>query len=241
MLGELLRESFPGFDKQALKFLKDLKSPSKNNKEWFDKNRDRYETYLREPMKHLIDTLSDQINKIDNDIIVNYKSIFRINRDIRFSKVKTPYKTISSAAFAFYRNKSAEIPQFYFHFSPDEFLTASGQYSMEPENLKSIRRYIFENFDEYESIVKEKKFRKRYGDVQGESLTKVPSEFHGHPAVEKNAELAKALKMKQYYVFETHEPGLVLDERISKIIVESVRLTYDFTKFLTEAIRKHKH
>lgn len=237
MLGELLRESFPGFDREALRFLKDLKSPKKNNKEWFDKNRERYETYIREPMKHLIDTLADEINKIDTDIIVNYKSVFRINRDIRFSKVKTPYKTMSSAAFAFYRNKTAEIPQFYFHFSPEEFLFAAGQYSMDPDYLKKIRRYIYRNFEEYLSITNEKKFKKKYGSVQGETLSKLPSEFSSFATAETEPQLVSALKMKQFYVFEVFDPELVLDERMVGVITDSVKQTYDFTKYLTEAIR----
>lgn len=238
MLGDLLRETFPGFDKEALKFLKDLKSPSKNNKEWFDRNRERYESFLKEPMKHLIDTLADEIKKTDPDIVVNYKSIFRINRDIRFSKVKTPYKTASSAAFAFGRVKSAEIPQFYFHFSSDEFLFASGQYSMDQDQLKKIRRHIAENFDEYESIVKNSRFRRKFGEVQGESLSRLPKEFAATAGKKLKPAMEKALMMKQYYVFETDKPEVVLNEKIVKRITDGIELTYDFTKFLTEAIRK---
>ncbi|MBX7043423.1 MAG: DUF2461 domain-containing protein [Ignavibacteria bacterium] len=239
MLGDLLRETFPGFDKEALRFLKDLKSPSKNNKEWFDRNRERYETFIKEPMKHLVDTLAGEIMKTDPDIVVNYKSIFRINRDIRFSKVKTPYKTISSAAFAFGRVKSAEIPQFYFHFSSDEFLFASGQYSMDPDLLKKIRKHIAENFDEYESIVKDRRFRSKYGDVQGEALTRLPKEFSAAGGGSMKPALQKALMMKQYYVFETEKPEVVLSEKIVKRITDGIELTYDFTKFLTDAIRKN--
>ncbi len=238
MLGDLLREDFPGFDKEALKFLKDLKSPKKNNKEWFDKNRDKYESFVKQPMRHLIDTLADKIVKIDPEIVVNYKSIFRINRDIRFSKVKTPYKTYSSAAFAFYRVKTSEIPQFYFHFSPEEFIFAAGQYSMDTDNLKLIRKHIYKNFEEYSSIISEKKFAKKYGEVQGETLAKFPSEYRSGIEALSNVKLAKALKLKQYYVFESHKPEVVLDEGITGIITDNIRHTYNFTKFLTEAITK---
>ena len=117
MLDELVKEPFLGFQPEALKFLKSLSNPKNNNKIWFDKHRETYETYLKQPMKDLIDTLSIEINKSYPDIVVNYKSIFRINRDIRFSKNKMPYKNHYSAAFAFGKIKSAEIPQFYFHFT----------------------------------------------------------------------------------------------------------------------------
>ena len=92
MLGELIKEPFLGFQKEALKFLKDLSNDKNNNKVWFDKNRETYEIYLKKPMRDLIDTLAIEINKIDPDIVVNYKSIFRINRDIRFQKIKCPTK-----------------------------------------------------------------------------------------------------------------------------------------------------
>lgn len=237
MLGDLLRESFPGFEKDALKFLTELKNPAKNNKEWFDKNRDSYEILIREPMKHLIDTLAEKINKSYPDIVVNYKSIFRINRDIRFSKDKRPYKTHVAAAFAFDRIKSAEIPQFYFHFSPEEFLFAAGQYSMDPEYLKKIRRFIFANFSEYRKIVTNARFRRRFGSVQGEALSSLPKEFAADPATVRNKNLAEVLKMKQFYVFETDKPDVVLREKISDRIVDNIGASRDFTLFLTEAIR----
>ncbi|MEZ4689881.1 MAG: TIGR02453 family protein [Ignavibacteria bacterium] len=136
MLDELVKEPFLGFPKKALKFLKELSIPSNNNKAWFDEHRDIYEENLKKPMRDLIDTLAIEINKIDPDIVVNYKSIFRINRDVRFAKDKRPYKEIYAAAFAFDRIKSAEIPAFYFHFDSKEFLFASGQYSMDNDYLK---------------------------------------------------------------------------------------------------------
>ena len=237
MLGDLLRETFPGFEQEALKFLKDLRSEKKNNKEWFDKNREKYETYIKEPMRHLTDTLAERLFRIDPDIVVNYKSIFRINRDIRFSKVKTPYKTYSSAAFAFYRVKTSEIPQFYFHFGSDEFLFAAGQYSTDPVYLKKIRKYILRNFNEYSEITGEKKFRKRYGEVKGESLKQLPAEYRSYPEALSNPKLAEALKMKQYYVFETHKPDVVLNEGITDLIADNIVCSHRFTKFLTEAIR----
>mgnify|MGYP003545529061 CR=1 FL=1 len=97
-------------------------------------------------MRELIDTLGIEINKIDSDIVVNYKSIFRINRDIRFSKDKAPYKSHYAAAFTFGSIKSAEIPQFYFHFNSKEFIFATGQYSMDNDYLKKIRKEIHSDF-----------------------------------------------------------------------------------------------
>lgn len=238
MLDKLINEPFLGFRPEALKFLKGLSQKKNNNKDWFDKHREIYEIYLKQPMKNLIDTLAVEIYKIDPEIIVNYKSIFRINRDIRFSKDKTPYKDYYSAAFAFKRVKSAEIPHFYFQFNNNEFLYAGGQYSMDNDNLKKIRKAIFKNFDEFRSIVTNKKFTKAYGGILGETLTRLPKGFENIDP-KSDALLLKSLKLKQYYVVRRYNPEVVLSERLVDLLISEINLCYDFTKFLHNAINKN--
>ena len=234
MLSELLNQPFPGFENKALKFLGSLTLPANNNKKWFDDHRDVYEMYLKLPMRNLIDTLSSEIRKIDPDIVVNYKSIFRINRDIRFSKDKRPYKTHYAAAFAFEKVKSSEVPQFYFHFSPSEFLFAAGQYSMDTVYLKKIRRGIYSDFDRFRSIINDKPFVKYFGKVSGESLSKLPKGFENISNVNGDPLLVKLLMMKQYYVFKEYNPDVILSEELPDLIVENIKLAYDFTKYLNK-------
>ena len=234
MLDELLNEPFFGFDKKAFTFLRALKNSKNNNKEWFDANRDKYEEYLKKPMRDLIDTLAIEIKKIDPNIVVNYKSIFRINRDIRFSQDKRPYKNYLAAAFAFDRVKSSEIPQFYFHISPDEFIVAGGQYSSESNMLKKIRKGIFENNDRYSNIINDKKFKREYGNVEGASLTNLPKEYAHLAKTDTDKKLLQRLKMKQFYVWKNFDPKIALDGKIVDVIVKQIKLMYDFTKFLHE-------
>lgn len=234
MLNDLIKEPFLGFDKKAFTFLRALKDPKKNNKEWFDANRDTYEEYLKKPMRDLIDYLAVEIRKIDPDIVVNYKSIFRINRDIRFSKDKSPYKTKLSAAFAFGKVKSSEIPQFYFHFGPDDFVIAGGQYSSDPTMLKKIRKGISKNFDKYLAIIDDKKFKKEYKNVEGESLTRLPKEYTYLEKGSADKRLLDTLKMKQWYVWKEADKKLALESKITDIIIDQIKLSYDFTKFLHE-------
>jgi uncharacterized protein (TIGR02453 family) len=237
MLDELIKEPFLGFPKKALKFLKDLSIPSNNNKAWFDENRNSYEENLKKPMRDLIDTLAIEINKIDPDIVVNYKSIFRINRDVRFAKDKRPYKEIYAAAFAFDRIKAAEIPAFYFHFNAKEFLFASGQYSMDNDYLKKIRNHIFKNYNNYKAIITEKKFVKTFGNVSGESLIKLPKGYEGLNIEKEDPALIEILKMKQFYVYNNFKPDIVLKDDLPDVISEHIKISYDFNKFLSNAIK----
>lgn len=233
----MIRQPFLGFEPEALKFLKSLSDSKNNNKLWFDKHREVYDLFLKQPMRDLIDNLSIEIYKIDPDIVVNYKSIFRINRDIRFSKIKTPYKTYYSAAFTFNRVKSAELPHFYFQFDSKEFLFAGGQYSMDSNYLKKIRKAVFNDFKTYKSIIANKAFAKAYGDVRGESLTKLPKGYDNVDIVKADPLLIKSLKLKQFYVYQTYPSNVLLDEGLIDIILNNIELTYDFTKFIDNAIK----
>lgn len=237
MLDELVKEPFLGFPKKGLKFLKDLSVPSNNNKIWFDENRTTYEENLKKPMRDLIDTLAIEINKIDPDIVVNYKSIFRINRDVRFSKDKKPYKEIYAAAFAFDRIKAAEIPAFYFHFNAKEFLFASGQYSMDNNFLKKIRNHIYKNFNNYKAITTDKEFVETFGNVMGESLTKLPKVYVNLDFSKEDPLLIDTLMMKQFYVFKDFKADIVLNEDLADIIIDHIKISYDFNKFLSNAIK----
>jgi len=234
MLSDLLNQPFPGFEKKALKFLKALSVNDNNNKKWFDEHRNEYEMYLKLPMRNLIDTLSSEIRKIDPDIVVNYKSIFRINRDIRFSKDKKPYKTHYAAAFAFEKVKSSEVPQFYFHFSPEEFIFAAGQYSMDAVYLKKIIRGIYSEFEELKSIITTKSFLNNFGSIKGESLSKLPKGFENPGQVASDPLLIKLLMMKQFYVFKEYNPDVILSEELPDLIVENIKLSYNFTKYLNK-------
>lgn len=237
MLTDLIKEPFLGFQPECIEFLKKLKKSQYNNKKWFDKNRETYEVYLKTPMRTLIDTLSVEIKKIDPNIIVNYKSIFRINRDIRFTKDKTPYKSHMAASFCFDMTKKPEMPQFYFHFSPTEFLIAGGQYSTDPSKLKMIRKSIFDNFEIYKSIIKNRKFVKAYTNVHGEKITRLPKGYEGLDVNKKDRLLIESLKLKQYYVEDSYNPKVVLDASLVELITGHIKLMYDFMKFLHKAVK----
>jgi uncharacterized protein (TIGR02453 family) len=237
MLDNLIKEPFLGFSKESLAFLKKLEDKKCNNKLWFDKNRDLYENYIKLPMRALIDSLAGELFKIDPSIVVSYKSIFRINRDIRFSNDKTPYKNMSSASFCFNTIKKPEIPQFYFHLSPVEFLFAGGQYSLDNNKLKKIRKKIYDDFDYFKKIITEKYFVKEYKNICGDKLKNLPRGYDNLKFDKKNELLIELIKMKQYYAFKTYKPEVAFNPELVNLIISNIRLTYNFTKFLNDALK----
>jgi uncharacterized protein (TIGR02453 family) len=236
MLDSLIKEPFLGFKPEGLEFLSKLQNPRYNNKKWFDKNREIYEVYLKKPMRVLIDTLSVEIKKIDPNIVVNYKSIFRINRDIRFTKDKTPYKSHLAASFCFDMIKKPDMPQFYFHFSTTEFLIAGGQYSTDTQKLKMIRNEIYTNYPVYKKIISDKIFVKAYKNVLGEKTSRLPKGYDNIDERKSNELLIETLKMKQFYVDEYHKPDVILDSSLVELITKNIKLMYDFVKFLHNAL-----
>ncbi len=243
MLAELIKEPFLGFQPDALKFLKQLRLPKNNNTAWFAKNRERYEYGLKKPMRDLIDSLAMEIGKIDKSIVVNYRSIFRINKDIRFSKDKSPYKTHMSAAFAFEKVKSWEIAQFYFHIKPEEFMIFGGQYTPENDYLKKFRALIYRDPESFEEIIHNKAFKKAFGELQGESFPKLPKEYtveeiySKYESTKEAEELIKLLKMKQIYVEKTYPVEIIFDDRIIDVIMENIKILHPFVKYLDGAMK----
>ncbi|HEY5038590.1 MAG TPA: TIGR02453 family protein, partial [bacterium] len=110
------------FTPAFFKFLKDIKA--NNNRPWFLANKERYEKVVRNPLLDFIGDVGPSLRKISKNIIADNSptggSMFRIYRDARFSKDKTPYKTHASARFPTSRDKNAHAPGYYLHLSPGE-------------------------------------------------------------------------------------------------------------------------
>ena len=171
---------------QSIKFLKQLKK--NNNKAWFDAHRAEYEA-ARIDYSNFIQLVIDALAKSDPSIsgLKAKDCIFRINRDIRFSKDKTPYKTAFGASIKTGGRKSC-YAGYYFHFEPGQSFVGGGMWMPDAPVLKNIRQEIDYNFDEFKSILKEKKFKSVFGDLykgQDLSLQTMPKGYEkDHPAAE---------------------------------------------------------
>jgi uncharacterized protein (TIGR02453 family) len=165
-------------DPQTLKFLSQLKK--NNNKPWFDAHRAQYEA-AKIDFSNFIQLVIDAVQKSDTTItgLTAKDCQFRINRDVRFSKDKRPYKE-NFGAFICRGGKKSIYAGYYFHLAPGNSFIGGGLWHPEPANLKKVRQEIDYNWEEFSSIIKNKNFKKIYSDLyKGEdvSLSRMPKGY----------------------------------------------------------------
>lgn len=191
---------------QTLKFLSRLKK--NNNKPWFEKHRAQYEA-ARIDFSNFIQLVIHDLERTDTTItgLTSKDCIFRINRDVRFSKDKTPYKFHFGASIKRGGRKSP-FAGYYFHCEPGNSFIGGGLWQPEGPALKNMRQEIDYNWNEFRSIPKQKNFKKIYGDLYtGEDLKLItlPKGYEkDNPAIE-------YLKLKSF-IAETK----IRDEELTK-------------------------
>ena len=177
----------------TLKFLKDLKK--NNNKPWFETHRKEYEA-AKIDFANFIQTVIDKHSKNDPTIksIVAKDCMFRINRDVRFSKDKSPYKT-NMGAYINRGGKKSVFGGYYFHCEPGQCFVGGGLWMPMPPELNKVRQEIDYNLDAFKKIMNSKKFKAVYKDLSHEAeyvLSRVPKGYEPtNPA-------AEYLKMKSF-------------------------------------------
>lgn len=191
--------AFPGFPPVALEFFAGL--AANNNKEWFEKNKPVFENQVKAPMESLVAALGQEMVRYAPDYITEpKKAIFRIYRDVRFSKNKDPYKTNIGATMRRQNLGKGDGAIFYVHLDANEMFIAGGVYMPMPDVLKTLRLYIADHYEEMQKLLAAKPLKKYWGEMQGESLARAPKGFlPGHPAEE--------LLKRKMFVFSHHMPA----------------------------------
>jgi len=219
------------FQSATLRFLKDLKK--NNNKPWFDAHRKQYEA-AKNDFENFIQLILDKHSKNDNDLkeLTAKKCMFRINRDVRFSKDKSPYKTNLGASMDKGGKKSG-LAGYYFHLEPGKSFLGGGLWQPEPDKLKKVRQEIDYCFDEFKKIVSSKKFKAIYGDLytgEGMQLAKAPQGF------EKDSPASEYLKFKSWLVIaDVKDADLTSKDLVSKTVV-AFGIMQPFVKFLNRSL-----
>lgn len=210
----------------TLNFLKTLSR--NNNREWFAKHKEQY-LEVRADMEQFADALLLEMNT--HDVIETpsgKKALFRIYKDVRFSKDKTPYNTHWSGAFR--RAEKSRRGGYYFHLKPGDCFLAAGFWGPNPEDLQRIRQDIDLNFADWKKVLKNKGIVNTFGKMQGETVKSAPRGYSkDHPAIE-------LLRHKQFYFKHSFSDKEVLSTGFAKKMSETYKKIRPFFDHMSEVL-----
>ncbi len=214
----------------TIKFLKDLKK--NNDLSWFEANRKKYEDAKADYLA-FVEELISAVSKFDDSIgdMKAKEAVFRINRDVRFSKDKSPYKTNMGASVN-KGGKKINRAGYYFHCEPGQNFAGGGFYMPEAPQLASIRQEIDYSFDEWKKIVSEKYFKKYFpAGVEGiDVLVRPPKGYEEiNPAI-------NFLKMKSFIVTRPMADEELTNRNLVREVVKTFEAMKPLVDFLNRAI-----
>jgi uncharacterized protein (TIGR02453 family) len=215
----------------TLKFLKDLQK--NNNKPWFEAHRKQYEG-AKNNFASFIQTIIDKYGKKDESIahLKAKDCMFRINRDVRFSKDKSPYKN-NMGAYINGDGKKAITGGYYFHCQPGRCFVGGGLWMPMPPELSKIRQEIDYNFDEFKKIIGSKKLKSLYGGLSTDKeyvLTRVPKGYEAdNPA-------AEYLKMKSFVATVSLKDADITSKDLAKKVLIAFETLQPLIGFLNKSI-----
>ena len=208
----------------TLQFLRNLEK--NNNREWFNENKTLYQEAQQDVIS-FVEKLMEEMADFDEEIgkLEAKKSVFRIYRDTRFSKDKTPYKTNFGAGLGM--GKGNKISGYYLHIEPGKSFLAGGVYKPEPSVLKTIRQEISAFGDEFKAILEQDEFRNYFRGLSVEDkLKKVPQGF------EKDDKMAEYLKLKHFIVTHPISDEQLLSENAVKEFTKIFKAMKPLNDFL---------
>lgn len=201
-----------------------------NNKPWFDDNRKLYEA-VRANLVTTIQQLIEQFALLDPSMgnLASKNCIFRINRDIRFSTNKAPYKNNMGAWFST-GTKNEGRAGYYLHLQHNNSFVAAGNYMPMPDVLKKIRQEIDYNGAEFESILNDKKFAKTFSIIDGnDALKNIPKGY------DVNHAQAKYLKLKSFEVSKPYTNEQMLSNTLITKVMYDYTIAQPYVNFLNTA------
>ena len=225
--------AFSGFPPEMNQFFRSLKR--NNRREWFQPRKHLYEQHCKEPMLELIAALNRDLAKYAPDFVTEpKKALFRIYRDTRFSKDKTPYKTHVAASFSRRGSTGLGTGGYYFSVSHDQVEIAGGIYHPFPDTMLAVRQHIAELHEEMRSILAAKKVRKLLGNLQGDELTRAPKGFDPeHPGLD-------FIKKKDWILDVTLDAKMANTPALYREIAERFRAMAPLIDYLNRPLLNRK-
>lgn len=212
----------------TISFLKALKE--NNDREWFDKNRERYED-AKDDHRLFIDEVIKDFSKVNPKLkgLTAKECVFRIYRDVRFSKNKDPYKTNMGAGIN-PGGKKMEMAGVYIHIEPGKSFIAGGRWMPDAPTIKAIRQEIDYNLPQFKKIIFDKNFVKQFGTLEDEKLKTAPKGYpKDHPEIE-------LLKYTSYIVSRELDDKLIQSKDLIKELALAYKTMLPFLNFLNEAV-----
>jgi uncharacterized protein (TIGR02453 family) len=215
----------------TLKFLRNLKK--NNHKPWFDAHRKDYES-AKNDFASFTQELIDRHGKKDKSIahLKAKDCTFRINRDVRFSKDKSPYKD-NMGAYISRGGKKSPYGGYYFHCQPGRCFVGGGLWMPMPPELHKVRQEIDYNFNEFKKIIHSRKFKSLYGDLSREKeyvLTRLPKRYEAdNPA-------AEYLKLKSFIALVPLKESDITSKDITKKVLDAFETLYPLLDFINHAL-----
>ena len=217
------------FTDDFVSFFKDL--AANNHKDWFHANKKRYEQSVKKPFEAFLRDLIAEIQKHDPSVQVEPKHCMgRINRDIRFSKDKTPYNTHYTAFVSRVGKKDKSIPGIYLRFTPEDIGVLGGSYGLDKDHLYNVRQAISNQLQTFQKLIKAKDFVNTFGEVRGEDNKRIPPEFKA--TFEKEPLIAK----KSFYYVSTLNVNMITSDQLLEEIMRIWHVAQPMNKFLDKAM-----
>ena len=219
------------FTADLFRFLADLRRH--NDRAWFAKNKDRYLDSVHEPALEFVRSFAPYLAKISPHFVADDRpvggSLFRIYRDVRFSKDKSPYKTHVGIDFRHRSGRDVHAPSFYLHLQPGEAFMAAGVWHPDRATLERLREAIVDKPARWLGVVEDEGFRSRF-NRSGDSLKRAPAGF------DPDDPLIDDLKRKDHVCDTMLDERTVTSEGFLPIFAGHCEAAAGYVKFLCDAI-----
>ena len=217
------------FTEDFSQFFMDL--AGNNNTEWFHANKQRYEKSVKEPFQVFIGKVIEEISKLDPEYQINPKEcVFRLHRDVRFSKDKSSYKLFSSAAITKNGRKDKSLPGVYIRLSPENITIMGRCYQPSILQLRKIRNAISADPKAFRALIENEDFKEKFGTIKGDVNKRIPKEFQEAFKVE------PLIANKQFYYGATLPPETITNKNLAILVMDYWKTMQPLNDFFTEAI-----
>lgn len=217
------------FDADYITFFSGLEA--NNTKEWFDANKKTYENKVKKPFAAFIEELIAAYNSLGYNIPMTAKdAVMRINRDVRFSNDKSPYKMHMSAMVSPHGKKDTTKPGMYIEANHKHLRLYTGSHMLEKQDLYNVRKHIADNIDEFNKLTTNKAFKEVFGEILGEKNKVIMPEFKDA------ADKQPLIYNKSFYYFANFEPKTLLQDALVDKLITAFKVAAPVNAFFEEAL-----